>query len=158
MRTLADEEGSVAVGWIGESVLYARLTGALSAELGAAYAKEIGTLVAKASAVHLFGDMTALTRYDLLARSAFVRVVLANRQRFGSLTMLTWAEGVSRGARMVMETLGPGTTVLTERSEFDSRLLLAAPLARKVLDAKAVALPHSGASSSSAVNPVRRSR
>jgi hypothetical protein len=134
-RTLADEGGSVAVGWVGGGVLFVRITGALSAELGAVYATELADMVARAPEVHLFGDMSGLTHYDLLARSAFVRVVLADRRRFRSITILTWLIGVGPAAHMMIDTLGPSTSVLTSRSDFESRLLLAAPLARQVLDA-----------------------
>ena len=135
-RTLADEGGSVAVGWVGGGVLFVRITGALSAELGAAYAAELADIVACAPEVHLFGDMSGLTHYDLLARSAFVRIVLADRRRFRSITILTWLIGVGPAAHMMIDTLGPSTSVLTSRSDFESRLLLAAPLARQVLDAE----------------------
>jgi hypothetical protein len=69
-----------------------------------------------------------LTRYDLLARSAFVRVVLSSRRKFVSMTVLTWAEGISRVMRSLIETLGEPIEVLTDYHAFETRLLRDVPL------------------------------
>jgi len=137
LLTVADEGGSVVFGWVGEGVLYAKSTGALSAALGGSYAADLGSLVAGASTVQLFFDMSALSQFDLLARSAFVRVVLANRSSFRLITALTCADGIGSGAQRVMDILGPLATVLTEKLDFEARLLRAAPHARPLIDAKA---------------------
>jgi hypothetical protein len=80
-----------------------------------------------------FADATQLTQYDLVARSAFVRVVLEQRKRFAGLTVLTWAEGVSTMAHALVSAVGEPVDILADRSEFEARLLRAAPHARERL-------------------------
>ena len=136
LTVIADAQGTVRVGWVGSGVLYARLERGLSAELGARYAQHVETVVARSSGVRYFIDAHTLTYYDLLARSAFVRLVLANRRKFASLVLLTWAEGIGPAARNVAATLGGSVDILVDALEFDVQLCAAAPLAKQVLDPK----------------------
>lgn len=129
-ETASDREGSSHLGWAGDSVLYARFQGGLSAELGARVAVQLQSLISSASAVHYFCDASRLTRYDLLARSAFVRVALANRRRFASFTFLLFGETVSSAARTFAAGLGDGVEFFVDVSEFERKLLRLAPLAR----------------------------
>jgi flavin-dependent dehydrogenase len=115
-------------------VLYSRFDGGLTAGTGAAYAKRLGTLVAQAASVAFFCDLSRLTHYDLLARSSFARIVLAHRRKFKSLTILTWAQGMSAAMEGLVETLGGPIEVLTNHDEFDARLLKVAPFVRNKLD------------------------
>ena len=130
---LDDEEGSVAVGWAGDGVIYAMVEGGLTAELGAKYAEHVQSLVRGRTRVHYFADFALMTRYDLLARSAFVRMALANRRCFASFTFLTWPEGVSSAARALSEALGQNVVMCTLLADFERRLLREAPLARQRL-------------------------
>lgn len=131
---LDDEDGSVAVGWAGDSVIYAMVEGGLSAPLGARYAEHVSSLVQGLAGVQYFADLALMTSYDLLARSAFVRMALANRRCFESFTFLTWQEGVSPAARAFAEALGDNVTMCTVLGDFERRLLRAAPLARQRLN------------------------
>jgi len=133
-ETLHDMEGSVTVGWAGDAVIYAHVEGGMSAELGARYAAHLQKLVTSASGVHYFADASALTRYDLLARSAFVRVALANRRRFLSFTFLIWPVAVSPAARTFASALGENVDLCQESRDFERRLTNLAPLARHRLD------------------------
>jgi hypothetical protein len=133
-ETMHDAEGSVTLGWAGDSVIYAYMAGGLSAELGTRFARELSTMVANFSGVHYFADASHLTRYDLLARSAFVRVALANRRRFASFTLLVWPQVVSPGARALTVALGENVTLCHEAGDFEQRLLGLAPLARYRID------------------------
>ena len=133
-ETLRDREGSVVVGWAGASVIHARVEGVMSAELGAQFAAHLQTLVANGNGIHYFADVSALTSYDLLARSAFVRMALANRRRFASFTFLAWAAGVSQVARAFAAAIGDNVELCLEQSEFDRRLMQVAPLARHRID------------------------
>lgn len=130
---LDDEEGSIAVGWAGDSVIYAMVEGGLSASLGARYAEHVGSLVRGLTGIYYFADLALMSRYDLLARSAFVRMALANRRCFESFTFLTWPEGVSPAARAFSDALGGDVTMCTQLGDFERRLLRAAPLARQRL-------------------------
>jgi hypothetical protein len=131
---LEDDEGSVSIGWAGERVVYAMVEGGLSAEIGARFASHVQLLVSGATGVHYFADAAFMTRYDLLARSAFVRMALANRGCFESFTFLTWPEGVSPAARAFADALGGNVTLSTTLADFERRLLRAAPLARQRLN------------------------
>jgi hypothetical protein len=134
-KHLSDDHGSVSLDWVAPTVLYARAEGALSADLGSAFARALQAQLQAVPLLHYFGDSGRLEQYDLLARSAFMRVVLADRKRIQSFTLLTWAEGVSNVARGFADLLGPSATLLTNRMEFEQRLLRYAPGARVVLDA-----------------------
>ncbi len=130
---LDDDDGSIAVGWAGDSVIYAMVEGGLSAPLGSRYAEHVSSLVRGLTGIHYFADLALMTRYDLLARSAFVRMALANRRCFESFTFLTWTEGVSPAARAFSDALGENVTMCTLLGDFERRLLRAAPLARQRL-------------------------
>jgi hypothetical protein len=136
LEVLTDEGGSVVLGWLASNVLYVRFTGRLSAELGEAYVARLQTLLANMQSVRYFSDASALHSYDLLARSAFVRFVFANRSVLSSMVMLTWSEALAPSPPTVAATLGNGIDVLTDAKEFEARLLQAAPLARQKLDPK----------------------
>jgi hypothetical protein len=129
-ESMRDDEGSAVLGWAGDSVLYARVEGGFSADLGARFAAKVSTLILGLSGVHYFADSSRLTRYDLLARSAFVRIALANRRRFDSFTFLIWPAAVSPAARAFAAAIGDNVELCQDISEFEHRLLRHAPLAR----------------------------
>jgi hypothetical protein len=134
LEILQDDEGAVAIGWVGEQVLYVRLSGGLSAEIGSAFTTRLQSLCEQVSSLAYFSDASELTHYDLLARSAFVRVVLENRRKFASLVILTWPEGISPVTRNFVSVLGDPIEVLTDQAEFDAKLLRAAPQGKHRLD------------------------
>jgi hypothetical protein len=133
LEAIADSEGSVRIGWVGEAVLYAALTGGMSAGLGGRYAARLASLAAMETKVRFFGDLRALSYYDMLARNSFVRTILASRSRFASLTILTWAEGIGPAARTLAATIGGEVNLLADPIEFDRLLYATAPLAKKIL-------------------------
>jgi len=133
-ETLKDAEGSVSLGWAGYSVVYAAVDGGLSAALGVRFANQLQTLISTETNVRYFADLSQMARYDLLARSAFVRMVLANRRQFDSFTFLTWSEGMSRAAHTFAQALGGNVTMCTDGADFERRLLGEAPLARQRLN------------------------
>jgi hypothetical protein len=136
LELLSDGAGSVLLGWLAPEVLFVRYTGRLSAELGDAYVARLQALLAGAPPVRYFSGASGLNSYDLLARSAFVRMVLANRRALSSMTMLTWNEGVGPVATNIAASLGDAVEVLADAKEFEARLLQAAPFARQRLDPK----------------------
>lgn len=137
LQVLTDSHGSVTLGFIRDGVLYARLAGALSAELGTAHARCFESLVSGIPRLRYYADASRVTSYDLLARSALVRVLLAHRRRFTSVVVLTWAEGTSSVTRTLAETFGENMHVSTERAEFDSMLRHVAPEANGMLHQRA---------------------
>ena len=131
---LDDEEGAITVGWAGDSVVYAMIEGGLSAGLGSRFADYVQSLVRGVQGIHYFSDAALMSRYDLLARSAFVRMALAQRRSFDSFTFLTWPDGISSAARAFADAIGPNVTLCTTLAEFERRLLREAPLARQRLN------------------------
>jgi hypothetical protein len=141
LEVISDGSGTVVLGWVDETVLYTQLRGALSADLGARFATRLEKLIETTTAIRYFSDARDLTEYDLLARSAFVRVFLANRARISSLVMLTWTEGVGPAARAVVSALSLPTEVLTDALDFEARLRRAAPFALRQLASEAAKNP-----------------
>jgi hypothetical protein len=134
-KQLSDDHGSASLDWVADGVLFSRIRGSLSAQLGAAFARALQSQIQAEPFVHYFSDASRLDQYDLLARSAFMRVVLQHRRKITTFTLLTWAEGVSNVARAFVDLIGPAASVLTDPTDFDRRLLRAAPGARAALDA-----------------------
>jgi hypothetical protein len=129
-ETLEDATGRVEIAWAEPAVLYVRVTGVLSNGLGRDFAARLGALALDHENIQYFADMSSLTAYELMARSAFVRMVLQHRRRFTSFVVLTWAEGTSTAANSIAEVIGEGLQVLTDSTEFQVRLMQAAPQAR----------------------------
>ena len=133
-EVLSDDEGSVTHGWVAEAVFYTRFTGGLSATIGMAHAARLRDLLAGASALSYFVDSSTLIHYELLARSAFARLILENRRKFSELVMLTWSVGVMHAGSAFATAVGDPITLLTDPREFEQRLVAVAPLAKQRLD------------------------
>ena len=125
---LEDQQGAIAYGYVAPRVFYARFVGRLSAELGTSYVHQLEAAVGEEPALAYFADASALTQYDLIARTRFARFVVNRRAKFASLVILTWAEGVSPAARAFAASLGGGVQVLTEPLDFERTLANVAPL------------------------------
>jgi hypothetical protein len=133
-EVLSDGEGSVTLGWVADDVFYTRFTGGLSATTGMAYAARLRDLLAGVSSLSYFADSGTLSHYELLARSAFARLILENRRKFSSLVMLTWSVGESQAGAAFAAAVGNPIMLLTDAREFEQRLLAVAPLAKQRLD------------------------
>ena len=157
-EVLEDDEGSVAVGWAGDSVIYAMVDGGLTAKLGARYAEHVQELVRGKTGIQYFADGALMTRYDLLARSAFVRMALANRRSFDAFTFLTWPDGVSPAAKAFAGALGDNVTMCAVLADFEGRLLRAAPLARQRINPANWERFESAFKASIEIAPKRRTR
>lgn len=129
VETLTSPEGSITVGWVGEGVLHARFTGELYSSLGAAYAARLERFLGEAKEVRYFVDAIALKTYDLLARSAIVRAMLAHRGKFASILLLNWDDGGRQVATTPLTALGDLLEVTHDPVEFQARLVRAAPFA-----------------------------
>jgi hypothetical protein len=136
LELLQDDDGSVALGWVGEGVFYARYVGALSAQIGAAHRERVQRILCAVSSFRYFSDASDLTQYDLLARSAFTRLVLENRRKFSQLVMLTWSGGISPATAAFAAAVGEPVSILADRVEFERLLIRAAPFALHWLDSK----------------------
>ncbi len=134
LELITDITGSVTFGWVDDGVYYARFSRCLSAKLGEAFAARLRVVAQSCSGLQYFGDARALESYDLLARSAFVRVVVEQRRKFESLTLLTWAGAEASTA--LIATLGDSVLVTKDPIDFESRLMARAPRARYKLGGK----------------------
>lgn len=157
-EVIDDDEGSVAVGWASDSVIYAMVDGSLSATLGSRYAEHVQGMVRGLKGVHYFADAALMTRYDLLARSAFVRMALANRRCFDAFTFLTWPDAVSPAAHAFAGALGENVTMCTMLADFEGRLLRAAPFARQRINPATFERFESAFKMSIEIAPKRRTR
>lgn len=133
LELVTDAAGSVTFGWVADGVFYARFSRCLSAKLGEVFASRLREAALQSSGLKYFGDGRALESYDLLARSAFVRVVTEHRRRFDSFTLLKWEGGELSPA--FLSTLGDNVTVAQSSIDFEARLLAIAPRARAKLGA-----------------------
>lgn len=130
---ISDHEGSAALGWVGPGVLYGRLTGGVSAGIGSDFAAELQAFAQPVEALSLFADFSGITHYDLLARSALVRALLTRRRKFTAITVLTFARETTLGEQSFVSAVGEPLDLLRESTEFELRLLSAAPQARQLL-------------------------
>jgi hypothetical protein len=130
LELLADAHGAITFGWLDEGVLYARFNQCLSAELGEVFAARLKALVAEQPSVRLFGDARALQSYDLAARSAITRVLLAERTKLTSLDCLAWSGGFGLRTRALLASIGRPLYATTDPVAFEERLLSAAPRAQ----------------------------
>jgi hypothetical protein len=128
LRMVEDPHGAIAYGWIAPRVCYARFVGALSAELGTRFVRQLEQLVGEVPALAYFADASALREYDLVARLHFQRFVEAERAKFAALVMLTWSEGLSAAARGLALALGEPVQILADPQEFERALSNVAPL------------------------------
>lgn len=134
LELLTDASGTITFGWIEEGVFYARFSRCLSARLGEAFAARLRAALQTGGPVQYFGDGRALESYDLLARSAFVRVVTEHRRRFQKITLLSWSGGDVSQA--LVSALGEPTEITRDPNDFEASLFRTAPRARYKLGAK----------------------
>jgi len=133
LELLTDVWGSVTFGWADEGVYYARFSRSLSARLGEAFASRLRASLPANGAIKYFADGRALESYDLLARSAFVRLVSKHRQKFEQINILSWAGADS--SAVYLSVLGDAVVVSRDAIEFEARLLAVAPRVRVKLGA-----------------------
>ncbi|MGC4093749.1 MAG: hypothetical protein QM756_38780 [Polyangiaceae bacterium] len=133
LESLADDQGTVTIGCVGNGVLYAGYEGMLSARLGEQVAEQVERFASASASLQFFVDASALTQYDMVARSAFVRVVLAHRRRFAALLMLNWTSTISPAGRALVTLLGEPSEIVSDPDEFQHRIAQAAPHARQML-------------------------
>jgi len=131
LELLTDASGSVTFGWADEGVYYARFTRSLSARVGEAFAARLRAALPATGTIKYFGDGRALESYDLLARSAFVRVVIEHRRKFELVNLLAWPGADTTSA--YLGGLGEALLVTRDGIEFETCLLNAAPRARAKL-------------------------
>jgi hypothetical protein len=136
LEEFGDSEGSIVLGWVTDGILYGRVTGGLSAGLGSEYAARIQAFATEAGRLRYYCDASRLEHYDLLARSAFVRAVMANRRAFELLLICMPGNGLNPVEKAFVAVLGGGVDIIFDAGDFESRLYRAAPIARQHLDPK----------------------
>lgn len=134
LEVISDGEGSIAIGWVGPGVLFSRSSGGISAEVGSAHAARIQSFADESPSVSFFIDASRVKSYDLLARSAFVRVLMANRRKFCDLVLLTFASSATAAEESMVRVVGEPFDLLRVPAKFEDRLLAVAPHARQMLE------------------------
>lgn len=142
MNLVRDAEGTISFGLVEAGVYLSRFSGKLSARLGAAHLNDLQQALDAGASVSYFADASELTSFDLLARSAFVRLLLSNRKRFSEVVVLNWAGTASMGGHALAEAIGEPVVMIEDRHEFEHRLITAAPRAVQLI--RAGSAPHSG--------------
>lgn len=143
MNLVRDAEGGISFGLVDACVYFSRFTGKLSSRLGTAHLKDLQQALDAASGagaeLSYFADASELTSYDLLARSAFVRLLLSYRKRFSEIVILNWAGGSSATGKALAESIGEPVEMLTDRHEFEHRVATVAPRALPLVRGPGVA-------------------
>jgi len=145
MKCIGDGEGSATFGWVGAHVYFSRFAGRLSVELGGAHVADLQCAIEGSAALRYFSDSSALTSYDLLARSGFIRLLLAHRKKFAELVFLNWTGNLAASSKLLIAAVGEPIVVLGDRDDFERRLFLAAPRAVEMAnEARALPVPANG--------------
>lgn len=137
LEVIRDQAGAVTLGWVGERVYYARFVGDLSASVGHAHLARLGEAVAGVSSFAYFSDASALSSYDVLVRSKFLRFMLEHRAKFSSIVMLARSGGVTPAVDGVAAAVSGSITLVPDVTQFEKLLGHAAPVAKQRLLAKA---------------------
>lgn len=127
LRMLEDRHGAIAYGYVAPRVFYARFVGCLSAELGSTYVEQLASVMESVTTLAYFVDASALSVYDLDARTRFERFVSRERVKFASIVMLTWQSGDAPASRSFVEAVGEPIKILSEPLEFERALCNVAP-------------------------------
>jgi hypothetical protein len=122
LRILEDRQGAAAYGYVAPRVLYARVVGCLSEELGTSFARELDSVTRPVASLACFVDASALREYDPVAQARLQALVAAERRRFSSIVMLTWASGSGLAWRELAAELGEAVELLSEPLEFERAL------------------------------------
>lgn len=96
LRILEDRQGAVAYGYLAPRVLYARVVGCLSAELGESYVQELEGATREVAPAAYFADESALSASHPAARHRFQDFVLTERRRFTSIVLLNRRAAAAR--------------------------------------------------------------
>jgi len=131
-----DDYGSITRGWVATGVYYASFVNGLSAGLGLAHVALLQQILSQRDSLTYFADTSALVHHDLLARSALVRLLLANRRKFSEVVMLTSSGRVTAAAEAFTAAVRGAVTLVRDVNEFDTLLRRVAPLAKQVLARK----------------------
>jgi hypothetical protein len=134
LESLHGRRGFVSFGWVEPGLYYSRFVGDLSAELGVAHLAHLQAAIESVSGLRYFVDARALSEYDLLARSAFMQLVLSQRSKLSDLVVLAWRGRVEQ-SRALLGSIGQPLVVASSRAEFHRLLNAAASGSGDVADA-----------------------
>lgn len=123
LSLVEDRQGAIAYGYVAPRVMYARVVGRISAELGARFVVELDLVTRRGGPLAYFADQSALRELNPQARSRFRAFFRAKRERFCSIVLLTWASGRWRG----LTTGVKGVELVQEPLEFERSLCNVAP-------------------------------
>jgi hypothetical protein len=130
---VADTAGAATLGWMTRGVLYVALRGGIGSDLGARCSFQIEALLASASNVRCFCDLSSPNDVNLSARTAIVGVLFANRVRLSDVTILI-QRGAALGMAKVIGNMLERVSTTENAQEFDRWLSTAAPISHWKVD------------------------
>jgi hypothetical protein len=128
LERLTDPHGSALIGWLEGNVLYARLGGTISGELGAHLAARFAALIGDSVGVHLFNESSEVHSYDVAAYVTLTDALRAKRGQFKLIVLRPWCGRISASARAFAASLGC-LEFVSSGGAFAARLRAAAPSA-----------------------------
>jgi hypothetical protein len=128
LERLTDAHGSALIGWLEGKVLYARLDGTISGELGSHLAVRFTALIGDSVAVHHFNESSEVHSYDVAAYTALTDALRAKRHQFKLIVLRPWCGRISASARAFAASLGC-LEFVSSGGAFAARLRAAAPSA-----------------------------
>jgi hypothetical protein len=135
-RLFVDQQGSIALGWIGKTALWAKLTGHVSPTLGVQYGTELERRFTAGTRIRYFIDSRSLQSYDLQARAPVMAPLVANRDRLASVHVLKWAAELDAVGRAAVASVGDGLMQVTnDPAEFEALMVRHAPRAKQRIEA-----------------------
>ena len=129
LEILAERSGAAILGSLADNVFYLGFVGHVSAGLGAKCAAGMEARLAKATSAHWFCNALLAGTIDFSARSAMVRAALTSRHHIVSMTTLVATSAATALTHAIASMLDTEVAICMDATEFDQRLVRAAPLA-----------------------------
>jgi len=126
IEALVEPQGSVILGWVAPSVMYARLERTFSAELAVRFAARFSALVDTHTGVQYFYDASSVESYELGALDILRDSLLAHKSQYQRIVARPWQDTVSDKAREFAVALGC-LEYVTGTAEFEACLRAMVP-------------------------------
>jgi hypothetical protein len=130
LEQIADGQGAIALGWVGPGVMYARFERTVSTTLAERFGERFAAHIGDTAAVRYFADSSTVLSYELAALGVIAQAVVSKRAQLRQIVVCPWGGGLGAKGGAHAEALA-SVEYTASASEFDVRLIAAAPLARR---------------------------
>ena len=130
LEQIAGAEGTITLGWVGPGVMYARFERAISTALAGRFAERFAAHIGDTTAARYFADASIVLSYELTALGVIAQAVASKRAQLRQIVVCPWGGGLGAKGGAYAEALA-SVEYTTSASEFDARLIAAAPLAKR---------------------------